>query len=616
VDTGVPLELAVTDLLSLPNRLHATNARRARRWIFFIASALLTCATPSLVRAQSQTVTATWDANTDGLTTGYRLYYGTASGTYTQNVNVGNVVSYPLTLASGTYFLVVRGYNASGQLGSSSNEVSITIGTTPPTASLTGTLVGANTASLSWTTSNATSVTLNGASVALSGSAQYTISSATTYTLVATGPGGSVTRSTTVSPVPPPTALFTGTLSGNNVADLSWQTTNATQVTIDGLPVALSGTAQYTIADTTTYTLVASGPAGVVTQTVVVSPTPLDCVVSAWSLQSTTTWTACEGGLQSRTETWTRTVLTEPQFGGAACGPLVEDRTVTQTCSAAPMPPGAPVGLAASVSSTTVTLSWGPNPDGGAPTGYYVSIGTSPGASNVVNSASVGNRLSASTSLSRGTYYARVRAENAVGLSPDSAEVTFSIGAKSKPRRPGTLSGSLSDGTATLTWTQPVADGASGDAPSGYVIEAGSGPGMANVATVWVANVTSYQAVGVPGGVYYVRVRAFNDEGLGEPSNEVVLQTSAPSGPPLNLDSSGAGSIVQLTWQPPSSGNVVGYVIEAGSGPGLVNLASLHLGNQTSFATTAPPGTYYVRVRPVTAGGAMGPASNEIVVQR
>ena len=59
-----------------------------------------------------------------------------------------------------------------------------------------------------------------------------------------------------------------------------------------------------------------------------------------------------------------------------------------------------------------------------------------------------------------------------------------------------------------------------------------------------------------------------------------------------------------------------GYVIEAGSGPGLVDIGALRLGNVLTFATTAPPGVGYVRIRAVGADGIAGEASNEIVVRK
>jgi hypothetical protein len=85
--------------------------------------------------------TLTWDApttNTDGsplnpatdLTT-YRIYYGTASQTYTQTVNVTNpgtaTITKTLNLSPGTYYFVVTTVNTAGQESSYSNEAVKTI---------------------------------------------------------------------------------------------------------------------------------------------------------------------------------------------------------------------------------------------------------------------------------------------------------------------------------------------------------------------------------------------------------------------------------------------------------------------------------------------------------
>jgi predicted phage tail protein len=168
---------------------------------------------------------------------------------------------------------------------------------------------------------------------------------------------------------------------------------------------------------------------------------------------------------------------------------------------------------------------------------------------------------------------------------------------------------------AVLSWAVPYGDVE--DGPTGYVIEAGSASGLADLAQISIDDVTTYQASGVPPGVYYVRVRAVNEMGAGDPSTEVVLAPNGGPGQPTNLSSSGSGTDVTLTWQAPTTGAAAaGYVIEAGSAPGLANLAVLRVGNTLTFSTTAPPGTYYVRVRAVGVYGNAGPASNEIVVQR
>lgn len=67
------------------------------------------------------------------------------------------------------------------------------------------------------------------------------------------------------------------------------------------------------------------------------SPAPVDCVVSDWVFQSATAWGECINGVQTRTETWIRTVTTQPANGGASCPLLVEQRTGSQPCEILPI---------------------------------------------------------------------------------------------------------------------------------------------------------------------------------------------------------------------------------------------------------------------------------------
>lgn len=70
--------------------------------------------------------------------------------------------------------------------------------------------------------------------------------------------------------------------------------------------------------------------------------TPVDCVVSAsWSMQSSTAWGICANNQQTRSEVWSRAVVTPPANGGAACPVLTETRTGTQACVVTPPPSGA-----------------------------------------------------------------------------------------------------------------------------------------------------------------------------------------------------------------------------------------------------------------------------------
>jgi hypothetical protein len=112
------------------------------------------------------------------------------------------------------------------------------------------------------------------------------------------------------------------------------------------------------------FTIDADLPAGTYTLTPVSAPadpppveppqTPVDAVVSAWTLASAGAWSPCVNGQQTRSETWTRTVVTSAQNGGTT-PELSEMRTGTQACTVAP-PPSQPSSGRALLTSGDLTL--------------------------------------------------------------------------------------------------------------------------------------------------------------------------------------------------------------------------------------------------------------------
>lgn len=105
-------------------------------------TATITATSGSVSGSGSITVTAgtgsialAWDAVTtysDGSPVtdlaGYRLYYGTTSGSYANSVDVGNLTSYTINnVPSGVYYIVVTVRNLSGAESGYSNEVSKTV---------------------------------------------------------------------------------------------------------------------------------------------------------------------------------------------------------------------------------------------------------------------------------------------------------------------------------------------------------------------------------------------------------------------------------------------------------------------------------------------------------
>jgi predicted phage tail protein len=71
--------------------------------------------------------------------------------------------------------------------------------------------------------------------------------------------------------------------------------------------------------------------------------------------------------------------------------------------------------------------------------------------------------------------------------------------------------------TVTLSWTAPAGP------VTGYVVEAGTAAGLANLGTLQIGATPSLVVPGVPAGTYVLRVRAITSAGSGAPSADVVV---------------------------------------------------------------------------------------------
>ena len=281
-----------------------------------------------------------------------------------------------------------------------------------------------------------------------------------------------------------------------------------------------------------------------------------------------------------------------------------------------PAPPNAPTGLSAGATGSSITLSWTAPVGAGVPTAYIIEAGSATGLSDLGNFSTGNTGVSYSTSgVANGRYVLRVRATNPGGTSGPSNEVLLVVG-PAAPGAPTGLTWSSAGSSISLSWTAP----GSGGPAAAYIIEAGSSSGLANLANFSTGtSATSYSAGGIANGTYFVRVNASNTGGTSGPSNEVALRvgcTSAPVAPGSLHTNSNSGGTVQFGWTAPNysgtSNGPTSYVLEAGSGPGLSNLAVMDLGSAaTSFtASGIAPGTYYVRVKAKNLCGT-GSASNE-----
>src|SRR2546425_7354246 len=123
------------------NRSLASNLCRA----LFVTCALTALCFLAPALSSAAQVTLAWDPNTEPDLAGYKLYYGTSSGSYQFSVDVGNLTSYTLPglLEGQIYYFAATAYNQSRNESGFSNEVSKVIAdVTPPTVSLTAPAAG------------------------------------------------------------------------------------------------------------------------------------------------------------------------------------------------------------------------------------------------------------------------------------------------------------------------------------------------------------------------------------------------------------------------------------------------------------------------------------------
>jgi len=94
-------------------------------WKKFLCVALLLAGTVATTQA-AQSVTLAWNPSSGSSVVGYRVYYGTSSGTYTTSVDVGNNTTVTLSnlTAGATYYFVVKAYDSGGLESVASNEAS------------------------------------------------------------------------------------------------------------------------------------------------------------------------------------------------------------------------------------------------------------------------------------------------------------------------------------------------------------------------------------------------------------------------------------------------------------------------------------------------------------
>lgn len=158
-----------------------------------------------------------------------------------------------------------------------------------------------------------------------------------------------------------------------------------------------------------------------------------------------------------------------------------------------------------------------------------------------------------------------------------------------------------------------------GSCARSFLIEAGTSPGAANIAS-FEQGAAFLDATGVPAGSYYLRVRAKNPAGVGAYSAVLPLPVPAcPAEIPDEVDDLTAtvvGNTVTLSWTPPATppGRPVTYyelAVLSAAPPGSPAPRYLLPGSMTSISAALPSGTYQVLMY---AGNSCGSESGSGVV--
>ena len=176
--------------------------------------------------------------------------------------------------------------------------------------------------------------------------------------------------------------------------------------------------------------------------------------------------------------------------------------------------PGPPSGLAANVQGNSVALTWAAPTTGGAPTGYVLQAGFTPGGTEIgsIPAASTGLFFA---SVPNGQYYVRVQSVNGAGASAPTADLLLNVGCAGPPVAPTTLNTSVTGAVVGVNWN--VEPGT-----VRTVLEVGYAPGATTLTFSFNAP-TAGLTTNAPANTYFVRARAVNACGQSGPSVERTI---------------------------------------------------------------------------------------------
>jgi len=291
----------------------------------------------------------------------------------------------------------------------------------------------------------------------------------------------------------------------------------------------------------------------------------------------------------------------------------VDEMTVTPATASVP---SGPTNLAVTPGGGSAALTWKGSTSGN-PTSYSIYRGTISDGEAVTPVGTVsGTTLTfTDTGLTNGkTYFYNVAANNSVGVSPDSNEVSVTPAASATvPPAPTGLAATAGNGSVGLTW------GATAGATS-YSVYRGTASGAEGTTPIGTTTSASFTDTGLTNGTaYYYKVTASNSAGASPSSNEATATPASGSGALLLSQGKPAtASSLQAAGYPASNavdGNMTTRWSSASSDPQWleVDLGATHtitkvvLDWEAAYATafqiqTSTDGTNWTTIYSTTTG--------------
>ncbi|WP_310097762.1 gliding motility-associated C-terminal domain-containing protein [Algoriphagus sp. 4150] len=247
--------------------------------------------------------------------------------------------------------------------------------------------------------------------------------------------------------------------------------------------------------------------------------------------------------------------------------------------------------------------------------GYYLSVGTSPGGTQILDREEViGTSYALTESLEENTtYFITVIPFNEAGEAAGCDEVSFTTETLLSPPDCTTITAPSNnaenvDLNPTITWQ--TAAGA-----EGYYLSLGTSPGGTQILDREEVTGTSYALTEAleENTVYFVTVIPFNEAGEAEGCNEISFTTASTTGPTLpdcatisspSDNSENVNLTPTLTWQ--AAVGAEGYYLSVGTSPGGTQILDREEVTGTSYALTETleeNTVYYITVIPFNEVG-------------